>query len=87
MALQDRIESPVSASNGRNDMSKPKMVPLREVLEVLTKHAKVSRHDALMHVRDGSETGRWDAFRLRHYAASLEDARDILHDYYGGFGA
>lgn len=69
-------------------MSKPKMVPLREVLDVLTKHVKEAKREALQYMRHTNHPrDSWDAFRLRHYAASLEDARDILHDYYGGFGA
>jgi hypothetical protein len=68
-------------------MSKPKMVPLREVLDLLNREARSARREAVQHVHNGTETGRWEAFRLRHYSMSVQDVASIIRDYYGGYGA
>lgn len=60
-------------------------VPLCDVLNFLTKEARAARKEALACVATHTETGRWEAFRYRHYAASLEQVRDQLKDYYNGY--
>lgn len=68
-------------------MSKPKMVPLREVLNLLHKEARSARREATTIIEGDEPIGKWDSFRLRHYSDSLRDAADLIRDYYGGYGA
>ena len=60
-------------------------VPLKDVLDFMTKEAKAARKEALGIMAFHNETCRWDAFRMRHYAASVEQVRDMLRDFYNGY--
>lgn len=68
-------------------MSKPKMVPLKEVLGLLQKQARSARREASTIIEGDAPIGKWDSFRLRHYSDSLRDAADLIRDYYRGYGA
>ena len=68
-------------------MSKPKMVPLSEVLNLLKKEARSARREASTIIEGDAPIGRWDSFRLKHYADSITDAADMIRDYYRGYGA
>lgn len=58
---------------------------LRNILELIAGEARAARKEALAFTHEGTELFRWEAFRLRHYAHSLEDIRALLKDRYNGF--
>jgi len=58
---------------------------LREVLDLISGEARAARKEAIAFTHEGTETGRWEAFRWRHYAHSLDDIRAIIKDRYNGY--